>query len=292
MRLDTKLLLFVSLVILLVNQFYISFSYLTYPLKFKIFLLPLIWPGLAHGSLDIIIARRLNLVSNNRELFIFTFVYISISILIICLWLVIPNYVLITFLVISIIHFGASDSLKEDKDFFFDATIRGITPISTPIYFYSEEVKFIFRKLNAESSFIENLIKYNDFLFYSLILLIIIYSARNFYFKKKDVQTLFEILLILSVFCLLDPFTAFCLYFCFFHSLRHLLLEKDSLNLSINEVFYKTLPLTGLSFCGIIMIYFFFSEFGFNYLSLIFVSLSALTVPHMLLVNKYRIPNN
>ena len=294
MRLDTKILIIATFTFLIVYYSFGGLLKVDYSNRFFLFLLPLIWPGLAHGSLDIIIAKKLNIINSKKQELLFILSYISIALFIIFLWIVLPNLSLLFFLLVSAVHFGISDTLSRKKFFFAEMIFRGFLPISTPIYFYNQETKFIFLKLNSTEFFIDYLIKFNNYLFFSLMLLAMIslfYILLNSK-TKKNFFTLVEILIIFFIFFHFDPFSAFCIYFCFFHSLRHLFIEKESLNLSPKGIFGATIPLTVISLIGLIFFYFFFLKLNQNYLSLIFISLSALTVPHMLLINKYRIPNN
>ena len=63
------------------NIFYSSFYY-----QILLFSIPLIWPGLAHGSLDILTARRFNIVKGKKSLLIFLFIYLLIPILFFISW--------------------------------------------------------------------------------------------------------------------------------------------------------------------------------------------------------------
>ena len=58
MRLDTKFFIFVtfSFVILYYNQSF--FLNIISQINLFFFIIPLIWPGLAHGSLDLLIAKK------------------------------------------------------------------------------------------------------------------------------------------------------------------------------------------------------------------------------------------
>ena len=124
----------------------------------------------------------------------------------------------------------------------------------------------------------------------SLLVLFLFFQIINI--KKNNLDTFIEVLLIIFTFYFFEPFIAFCLYFCFFHSLRHLLIEKETLNISFKKLIVSTIPITLISTIGIFLIYVLILQDNLSYLSLIFISLSALTVPHMLLINKYRIPKN
>ena len=292
MRLDTKLFFFVifGFLIFYHNQ---SYFFENFSDKLILFIVPLIWPGLAHGSLDVLIAKKLKIISTKNQLYFFIIGYLLISLFIILLWIIAPNLSLAMFLIISAIHFGISDTIQKRNFFYTQIFFRGFVPISTPIYFYNEEVKFIFSKLNADEIFINNLIIYNDFFFIILISSLIIFLFLLIInIKKNNFDTFIEVQLIIFTFYFFEPFTAFCLYFCFFHSLRHLLIEKETLNISFMKLIVSTIPITLISTIGIALLYFLILQDNLNYLSLIFISLSALTVPHMLLINKYRIPKN
>ena len=293
MRLDTKLFIFVTFgfVIFYYNQSFISEN--NFSDKLILFMIPLIWPGLAHGSLDVLIAKKLNIIVTKSQLYFFILGYLLISLFIVLLWIIVPNLSLSMFLIVSAIHFGISDTIHKGNLFYIEIFFRGLAPILTPIYFYNEEVKFIFSKLNADETFINNLINYNDFFFIilmSLLILFLFFQIINI--KKNNLDTFIEVQLIIFTFYFFEPFIAFCLYFCFFHSLRHLLIEKETLNISFKKLIISTIPITLISTIGIFLIYVLILQDNLNYLSLIFISLSALTVPHMLLINKYRIPKN
>ena len=65
---------------ILVNLFE-NFIYFNLYNQLIIFSIPLIWPGLAHGSLDIFTAKRFNLIKSKKTLLFFLCIYISIPIL-------------------------------------------------------------------------------------------------------------------------------------------------------------------------------------------------------------------
>ena len=175
MRLDTKFFIFVtfSFVILYYNQSF--FSEYNFSDKLILFIIPLIWPGLAHGSLDLLIAKKLNIIITKSQLYFFILGYLLISLFIVLLWIIAPNLSLLMFLIVSAIHFGISDTIHKGNLFYIEIFFRGLAPISTPIYFYNEEVNFIFSKLNADETFINNLINYNDFFFIILMSLLILF---------------------------------------------------------------------------------------------------------------------
>ena len=85
MRLDTKLFIFVIFGFLI---FYYNQSYFfenNFSDKLILFLVPLIWPGLAHGSLDVLIAKKLKIIITKNQLYFFILGYLSISLFIVLL---------------------------------------------------------------------------------------------------------------------------------------------------------------------------------------------------------------
>ena len=77
--LETKFFFIAILIMIPIELFYNSFLSENYLNQILFFLIPLIWPGLAHGSLDITIAEKNGIINNNIELIFFVFVYIVID---------------------------------------------------------------------------------------------------------------------------------------------------------------------------------------------------------------------
>ena len=52
-----------------------------------LFSIPLLWPGLAHGSLDIAIAKKNRIIKSKLETFGFVIIYISVPICFFTFWI-------------------------------------------------------------------------------------------------------------------------------------------------------------------------------------------------------------
>ena len=143
-----------------------------------------------------------------------------------------PSISLIIFLIVASYHFG-----KEDTQFlviensylnqllFF---IKGTLIILAPIYFHFDETINIFKLLLVDN---ENFYKFLNFVEKNKILLFgitlstlanIILFTKNFEIKKFAIFLDYFSILILNYY--FSPLLAFTLYFCFLHSIRHLLL--------------------------------------------------------------------
>ena len=286
---ETKTFLFSILLSILVFNLYDTTFTGNYKNQFLLFLVPLLWPGVAHGSLDLIVARRIRLISDTKGSALFVITYLLLSFLIAYLWLKIPEISLLIFLMISVLHFGMSDSLLniKNKIYILEIILRGLIPIVFPIFFFQDNVNEIFGLLFINSFFFINLTLIIDKLFYMLIALLIIFSLiliKQDENQKNNILT--ELFAVIFCFYYFEPLVAFSIYFCFLHSLRHLFDEKRENKLSIFELLKKTLPFT-ISVLVMSMYAMFFVDIGasnYKYISILFISLAALTVPHMILV--------
>ncbi|MEE2695109.1 MAG: Brp/Blh family beta-carotene 15,15'-dioxygenase [Pseudomonadota bacterium] len=287
--LETKIFFLVITLMIPFNIIFNDFLSGEYLNQIILFSLPLLWPGLAHGSLDLIIARKKKIINNESDNIIFLSIYIMIPISFFLLWINFPNLIFLTFLILSILHFGISDSITSHKIFsFFEIFIRGIIVISLPFLFHIEETIKIFTFFKVDEIFLRELVVFNNFIFFFLIIFMIFWLVANFrkiFIDKKIFQTFFEFLALFFCFWHFEPLISFFIYFCFLHSTRHLLCEKNNLKLNGIELIYKTLPITiaTIIFLVISLFYIRYSEdIDFGY---ILIGLSSLTVSHILLIN-------
>ena len=258
-----------------------------YKNQFLIFLAPLIWPGVAHGSLDFLIAKRLGLVETFIKKVFFFLIYVFLAILFAMLWIKEPELSLTIFLIISVFHFGISDSLIRSRISSLEIFIRGSIPIYFPIYYYSDQVGMIFNNLYVDKFFFEELKFIIVYLFFFIHICIVCFVLTLIKNNEKEKNNIFsEIFLLYFCFTYFEPFIAFSIYFCFFHSLRHLYDEKIENGVSFLQIIKKTIPLTLIVFMTSIY-FFFFVDIGVErnkFFPILFITLASLTVPHMILV--------
>ena len=288
--LETKLFLF--FIILMFPVFFIFHNQLNdnYINQILLFSLPLLWPGLAHGSLDVEIAKKNNIIKNNLETFIFIVVYLIIPFCFFISWIYFPRVFFSIFLILSIIHFGISDCIAKDiRIRSLEVMIRGIIVISLPFKFHSEKSIEIFSYFLVNKEFLINSIIYFDYLFLFLIFLIflwVISSLLRFTKKDKSLMSSFEILILFFCFWFYQPLISFFLYFCFLHSTRHLLDEKKNLELNFRQLILRTIPMTCITLIFFILIFIIFDDIPNKLnLSYVVIGLSSLTTSHILLVN-------
>ena len=250
-----------------------------------LFSIPLIWPGLAHGSIDIFTAKRFNLIKSNKSLIFFLTIYISIPILFFYFWLKFPNLFFVFFLILSGLHFGISD--RQSKSFLLknmEVLLRAIIIIILPVWFYTDEIKEIFLFFFVSDNFITSFYYWSEFFLYLAIFILILFLI-SFLLKKISKNLIIEIILLIFCFTYFKPLVSFLIYFCFLHSIRHLLYEKLKLNLSLKRLFLKTLPMTVLSCLFIIFLILTVNHNDIFNVSHIVIAISSLTISHIFLVN-------
>lgn len=283
---ETKIFVY-SLILMtfLVNIFDNFFESLINQLLF--FLIPLIWPGIAHGSLDIEIAQRKRIINSKRDKFLFISTYLLVICIFFFLWVNYNDIIFTLFITLSILHFGISDKLKHDGlTNHLEILIRGTIVVSLPLWFHTDKTIEIFSYFLISNSLINNLIAVNEFVFFFILLLITMWLTLSFNKNNKNLsQIMIEFVLLIFCFSYFEPLISFFIYFCFLHSTRHLIIEKKKLSFSYKKIFLKTIPLTFLPIVIIIGTLINSNYSIFNYIYLILVGISSLTIPHILLVN-------
>ena len=245
--------------------------------------------GLPHGSFDGAVALLVGF-KTKIQFIKFLFYYLLLFIFVIVFWFYFPIISLLTFLLMTIVHFGLCDwsNLKITNHKYSITFTYGMTVIFGIIFFNENQSFKIFEYLTNK-----NIYYFKSYLFipYLLTLISIIYFIYLSFNEKKLRLSIFEILLLLLIFYIFDALLAFAIYFCFFHTYKHLknLIKNLYLTLSNKKfVFYSTLIFTIISwFGGIVIVLYLAQNFSIyqSILKVIFIGLAALTLPHMVLVD-------
>ena len=248
--------------------------------------------GVSHGSLDNYKGKKLLRFYSLKNSIIFYLSYILIVLLIILLWKILPTVTLFIFLIIAAYHFGKEDSLERVRKSNFELLYyfsRGSIIILAPLAFNTNETIEIFRIISS-AVLIDYFFILEKYYFFELMLGIVILSSYLIS-GKETASFYFEIPSILTINYFFTPFFAFTIYFCFLHSVRHIVslsseLDKENIKKGFNIFFNKALPLsliTGILF--IIALYFLLDLNQLNeaIFKVIFIGLASLTFPHILL---------
>ena len=255
--------------------------------------------GVSHGAYDHIKGRSLLKIYNINNIFIFYLSYILVGLIVIFTWFVTPSISLLIFLIFASFHFGKEDSQfllkKRSITYSIFFVFKGLLVVTAPLYFNFVETINIFKLLLIEN---ENFYRYLDWIesknilitlislsFLVNILLIIV----NFKISNLTLLLDFASILILNYF--LSPLIAFTIYFCFLHSIRHIIAIANEVN---NRNFYDGLKefikkastlaiVTVILFILALIITYNYFEINDAILKIIFIGLASLTFPHILL---------
>ena len=280
-----------TLVVTLVFVSTLSFSYFLPELDFRLSLLltGLIFLGMPHGAMDVYILCQL-LKSKNR-LLLGIVTYVGISLPILFLWPLYPTACFLFFLSYSLVHFADSDmqdrtSSVKLKAIEFMARLN--LPFCLPYIFHREQTLKLVQWIHPDVNLLaaENIFLVLGTLSLSLVAIHTSLGFMRLARNLKDADIAFIEPLVISVlFILINPLYAFGIYFCFIHSVKHLVnvLLRIKINSPLTVLPYWLVPLMGLP-----ILFFIFSKNQevlqqkvFQY---IIIVLSSLALPHAFLI--------
>jgi Brp/Blh family beta-carotene 15,15'-monooxygenase len=255
--------------------------------------------GVSHGAYDHIKGRSLLKIYNINNIFIFYLSYILVGLIVIFTWFVTPSISLLIFLIFASFHFGKEDSQfllkKRSITYLIFFVFKGLLIVTAPLYFNFVETINIFKLLLIEN---ENFYRYLDWIESKNILITLI--SLSFLvnilliivnFKISNLTLLLDFVSILILNYFLSPLVAFTIYFCFLHSIRHIIAIANEVN---NRNFYDGLKefikkasalaiVTVILFILALIITYNYFEINDAILKIIFIGLASLTFPHILL---------
>jgi Brp/Blh family beta-carotene 15,15'-monooxygenase len=252
--------------------------------------------GMAHGSIDHIIASDvLKIVPSNRKR-VFIFFYLLIIGLYLVLWFISPLISFILFILYSAFHFGQADveiignKLSKTARILLGSSY-GILLLSSMLYFTHN-----YTLDHSPDWFLEILPPdvintVSMYSYYIFLVLTIVQMAFHAWKRKVSLSeiSLFivQLTFVLLLFKVLPPLVAFSLYFGLWHSL--FVLKKEfqevrKIGLIINlKAFIKALfPFTFVSLAGLMVITYFGAATA-HFTTL--VAISVLAFPHTVLMH-------
>jgi Brp/Blh family beta-carotene 15,15'-monooxygenase len=237
--------------------------------------------GVPHGSLDVLFAKQTYQLVHIAKWLKFLGFYSAASLLIIALWMLVPGFFFVVFLILSAIHFADDINLSGHQLLklsygFAVITLPGVTHGAelTKLYGMIIDVEL------AQS--IALVSKYAG-------LLLLFLLPIQFFANKVNFRSQIEVIAISILFLIATPILAFTIYFCFMHSGRHLVRSHFFLNSFKKQEFIYALilPTMAVILMGVCIWYFKLTpSFEKDLIQIIFVGLAALTVPHAWVLNK------
>lgn len=250
--------------------------------------------GLIHGANDLLIIKRNTSSDTNFSQFKSFIKYFGIVIAGLIFFYFFPSFALISFILVSIYHFGEQhiEAIPLDKN--LKNTRRYISIISHGILLFTiifmNNTKVV---VDVFSSFNIVFLNYN-FLMIILIITSILYVS--ILIIKKDLQLfLISEILFFGLFYFLSVTSSlilcFSVYFIFFHSILSI---KDQVKYiygsnnskSLKRYIKSSLPYFILALIFLILFYIYTEIDNNDLLPIIFTFLAAITFPHVLVIEK------
>ena len=252
--------------------------------------------GISHGALDNYKSNKLLTIYKIKNKAIFFAIYILISALVIFIWSLYSTYTLLAFLVVASYHFGLEDtSFLNRGNSFLDQVfylIKGSLIIFAPLFFHFDETLKIFETLMLSKVFLTFIELEHWIINVCLFLSFMGYLYFAYKNEFKDFEIIFlDMLSIIILNYIFSPIIAFTVYFCFLHSIRHIIslsneLDKNNLSNGTKIFIKKALPLTIITAILYLIASIFLSKFyvlNDVIIKVIFIGLASLTFPHILL---------
>lgn len=253
--------------------------------------------GIPHGANDNIIFYKNLKKTNTNTKVVFYSVYLLMMLLAFIMWYLAPEIFLILFVLYSAHHFGQSNWFylnysENDIRKLFQYLAWGLYVIICPVLLnYDESIKIISFISNGENSvfnfLFDNKLVVTLLLITTNVLMILYY----FFSGKIELSIATKEMLIfatLTILFLTTPlYLAFFAYWIFFHSYNSIIetsqfLNNSRSNRSIFVSLKKAVPLSLVSYIGIILLYFIIGDLSEEVLiSVLFIAIACLTVPHM-----------
>lgn len=244
--------------------------------------------GVPHGALDPLFAAVLLPLHSRVAWLGFIVVYLLLAAAVVMLWWALPTVFLVLFLAVSVLHFSG-DLLTGAHP--LARFVYGTSVISLPAALHAAEMLRLFSQLVGAAAARPvvaalELIAWPCLL---VLLLLCVFSLRQR--VGRDVWRSLEIFALGSLLWVATPLLGFAIYFCAMHSARHILRTQQFSGLKMARLMLVAalplLALLGATTLGWRLLP--DSPVDERMLQYLFVGLAALTLPHMVLVERVRL---
>ncbi len=237
--------------------------------------------GVPHGALDPIFVKKLLMISTWKSWLFFLLLYCALGIAMAIFWMLSPLLFMITFLVLSVLHF--SRDLESTTPVITKLLYGGAVIVLPTLLHYTTMVKLFSLILSLHDGLL--IVDFLDLIAIPYLIIVVIALLKESYKNTFQAIEFFSVSLLAI---LAQPLLSFTVFFCGMHSIRHVLRTKNYSALSWRTIFLTSLlPMIGIAL--IILLSWIYLPTSPNYprtLQLTFVILACLTLPHMLLVDR------
>ena len=239
--------------------------------------------GIPHGALDPIFAKELPQIKSCASWAGFVVCYLLLAALVVGLWRVLPTLFLIGFLGISVLHFSGDPAPGAT---FWARLLYGGSVITLPFLWHADEGGRLFSLLVGSDAALPvaaglHLIAWPWLAGLALV------AVCN---MRRDWLLALEVSAVGSLALAATPLLGFAVFFCGMHSMRHILrTQKYSGCTPQRLALMAVLPMLAvLLIAALGWTLLPDSPLDERMLQFLFVALAALTVPHMVLVERVR----
>jgi len=245
----------------------------------------ILFMGVPHGALDIVFARQFVGVRSITDWALFSLSYVAAAALVVGFWWAAPGFFLAAFLLISVFHFSGDPEGVTPALF---RLLYGGSVILCPLVLHQSEVLNVFAYLAGvpNAQIIVALLHWAAWPWTIAIGVVAITGVRRHPIRNIELASVAALLI------LAPPLLGFTIYFCGMHSARHVLRTRDyshegNLRSLLRIAFWPML----ITLAGVAIVWWisYDSPLNMRLAQLLFVGLAALTVPHMLVIEKVRL---
>ena len=225
--------------------------------------------------------------------------YLLIMAILGLLWFLSPPAGMVVFLLISIYHFGQADM----EEYIIDEhppvswnILRGIFVIGLILFSNTGKTfPVISDATGIQEAVFQSILSYPNTVIATLLIVYLMASLFSLYQGRIRNPLIFfaDAFLLTALFLITGPFIGFAVYFAVWHSSGHIhemirFFNSRNKNFGLREFILKSLPFTIISLLGLTGLYYIqeLTGSGQRFITLMFILISVLTLPHMVVVNK------
>jgi len=241
--------------------------------------------GVPHGALDIVFVRQLAGARSIAGWSLFALAYVGAAALVVGVWWLAPGFFLVAFLLVSVFHFSGDP--EGDTPAWFRILYGGAV-IVCPMTFHSQEVTQLFAALAGmpAARAIVEVLQWAAWPWLIAIGLAAIVGVR------RDPVRSVELVSVAALLTVPPPLIGFTLFFCGMHSARHVLRTRDYSDAGTLRHLLRIACWPMLATVAGVAVAWWLSHgkpLDVRLAQLLFVGLAALTVPHMMIVERVRL---
>ena len=263
-------------------------------------LLMVLFIGIPHGAADSLVALKTYQLNSYSRFFSFITAYVTLVALVILAWVYYPILSLMGFLFISAFHFGLGDTALTlpnlDQNHRVEKGLiswcQGGSIVFLMPLIHIDEVLPYFKVLTQNETYVAQGVLYCGLVYWCIGLCVLIGKCLTHPQEAHKVlyrKTLMEIGVCSLLYTILPPLWSFALYFCFIHTFRHFkrLFQLLGLYNVTRQDWIHFWIISGIAITFILGASFLYSDLLYSnaLLKSLFIGLSALTVPHVILID-------